>query len=275
MVGSMGMWDRIRGASDASRRRMKSAGRDALERVDAIDDRVRAEDVMAQARAMARASLAGEEVPLPAAPPVQPRQTVTWHLPSPPEFHEDPEVTEEPPVATRFPNSMGFSDLEVETLVRVEHFPGREDVELEALVQGCRLEGQLLEASLAVGRGWVQLCNGVMQRDEVWEAAVYFTGAHHAPDVEEAVEHHRSDNTDQSLRGLGFALASHVVELHGASRDASDPGDYRDALARLDNAMAVRSDLLVAYPELEEELDVLPLAPRGVYGFRGFAWRDS
>ncbi len=271
----MGMWDRIRGASDASRRRMKSAGRDALERVDAINDRVRAEDVMAQARAMARASLAGEEVPLPAAPPVQPRQTVTWHLPSPPEFHEDPEVTEEPPVATRFPNSMGFSDLEVETLVRVEHFPGREDVELEALVQGCRLEGQLLEASLAVGRGWVQLCNGVMQRDEVWEAAVYFTGAHHAPDVEEAVEHHRSDNTDQSLRGLGFALASHVVELHGASRDASDPGDYRDALARLDNAMAVRSDLLVAYPELEEELDVLPLAPRGVYGFRGFAWRDS
>jgi len=253
---------------------MKSAGRDALERVDAIDDQARADDLMAQARAMARASLVGEEVPLPAPPPTQPRKTVTWHLPSPPDFHEDPEVTEEPPVSTRFPNSMGFSDLEVETLVRMEHFPGREDVELDALVQGCRLEGQLLEASLAVGRGWVQLCNGVMQRDEVWEAAVYFTGAHHAPGVEEALEQHRSDNTDQSLRGLGFALAVHAVELHGASRDATDPGDYRDALSRLDRAMSSRGHLVEAFPEIEEELDVLPLAPRGVYGFRGFAWRD-
>jgi hypothetical protein len=114
-----------------------------------------------------------------------------------------------------------------------------------------------------------------MQRDEIWEAAVYFTGAHHALEVEEAVEHHRSDNTDQSLRGLGFALAGHAKELHGASREASDPRDYRDALARLDKAMACRRDLLEAFPELEEELDVLPLAPRGVYGFRGFAWRDS
>ena len=271
----MGMWDRIRGASDASRRRVKSAGRDALDRVDAIEEKVRAEDVMAQARAMARASLAEKDVPLPTPQPLQPRQVVTWHLPSPPEFHEDPEVTEEPPVATLFPNSMGFSDLEVETLVRVEHFPGREDVDLEALVLGCKLEGQLLEASLAVGRGWVQLCNGIMQRDEVWEAAVYFSGAHHAPAVEEALEHHWGDNTDQSLRRLGFALVDHAVELHGASKEASDPGGFRKALVRLDRAMALRSDLVEAAPELEKELGVLPVAPRGVYGFRDFAWRDS
>jgi len=254
---------------------VKSAGRDALDRVDAIEEKVRAEDVMAQARAMARASLAEKDVPLPTPQPLQPRQVVTWHLPSPPEFHEDPEVTEEPPVATLFPNSMGFSDLEVETLVRVEHFPGREDVDLEALVLGCKLEGQLLEASLAVGRGWVQLCNGIMQRDEVWEAAVYFSGAHHAPAVEEALEHHRGDNTDQSLRRLGFALVDHAVELHGASKEASDPGGFRKALVRLDRAMALRSDLVEAAPELEKELGVLPVAPRGVYGFRDFAWRDS
>jgi hypothetical protein len=253
---------------------MKNAGREALERVDAIDDRARDEDLMAQARSMARASLVREEV-APRPPPVQPRETVAWHLPSPPEFHEDPEVTEDPPVATHFPNSMGFSDLEVETLVRVEHFPGREDVDLEALVEGCRLEGQLLDASLAVGRGWIQLCNGIMQRDEIWEAAVYFSGAHHAPEVEEALERHRSDKTEQSLRVLGFALTDHLVELHGASRDAPDPGEYRNALARLDRAMASRCDLVEAYPELEEELDALPLAPRGVYGFRGFAWLDS
>jgi hypothetical protein len=255
---------------------MKNAGREALERVDAIDERVRAEDLMAQARAMARASLAGEVEPLlPKPPQVQPREAVTWHLPSPPEFHEDPEVTEDSLVATRFPNSMGFSDLEVETLVRVEHFPGREDVDLEALVRGCRLEGQLLEASLAVGRGWVRLCNGLMQQDEVWEAAVYFSGAHHAPRVEEALEGHRNDKTDESLRGVGFALADHAMELYGASRDAPDSGDYRDALSRLDQAMADRSAMVEAHPELEEELDVLPLAPRGVYGFRGFTWLDS
>jgi len=273
MVGHMGMWDRIRGASDASRRRMKSAGREVLDRVDSIDQAVLSEDDDAQARAMAKASLAPHGYEPPPASFIAP-PAPSWTVPSPPAFPADPDLTEEPEPASRFRNSMHFSDQEIETLIRVEHFPGREEVDLDTLYAACRVEGRLLTASLAVGRGWLHLVAGWMQSNEIWEAAVFFCGAHHDPDVEEAMEG-AVGGADPDLRALGYALAPFAGELLGASRDADDPDGLRESLEILTTAWADRLQMLEDVPELAEELGRLPSGTQGVYGFRGFRWLDS
>ena len=54
-----------------------------------------------------------------------------------------------------FPNSMGFSDEEIETLLRVEHYPQLEELDIGVLYALACLEGQLLSSAETAGRGWV------------------------------------------------------------------------------------------------------------------------
>lgn len=281
----MSFWERLRTVSDASRRRIKAAARDALESVDGIEARALEQSPTAQARSM----VLGIEEPdrglgrismdldLPSAsPPPPPVHTIApeWMGPPAPDFPVDPEFMDESIPSRLFPNSMGFSDEEIETLLRVEHFPHLEALDISVLYALACMEGRLLISSEVAGKAWAHLLEELVEQEEIWEETLYFTGAHHEPTLLEAVIALGNNPAPEDYRALGYSLLPFAEELVGASVGAADPKGLRDALVEMVATVQMRENL--ASTEGSEALaDVagrLPMKGRGVFAFRGFAW---
>ncbi|MEE2751602.1 MAG: hypothetical protein VX519_09230 [Myxococcota bacterium] len=289
----MSIWERLRNASDASRRRIKSIAREAMDGVDDIESRALGNSTTAQARALVQ----GRPLP-PVRPPsfsvnmdlhvsapsvaereVEKAPTVSldWVGPPAPEFPPGAEFHDESVPSRCFPNSMGFSDEEVETLLRVEHYPRLSGLNVEVLYGLACLEGRLLSASEDAGRAWVDLIANLVDQEEIWEEALYFTGAHHDTGLLEATEALGDTPVCEDYRAVGYSLLPFAEELVGASVGARDPLGFRDALGRMVSGFEGRRELACSNEGtgLVEEVEGLPMKARGVFAFRGFVWLDS
>ncbi len=293
MVLHMSIWERLRGVSDAGRRRMKTIARDALDGVDEIESRALGDSRTAQARAIVQGiapkttnptSFSGSLDLFVPAPPPPPDETVEtarvsldWVGPPAPEFPPGLEFQDESVPSRCFPNSMGFSDEEIETLLRVEHYPRLEHLDVDILYALACLEGRLLSASEDAGRAWVDVLGHLVDQEEIWEEALYFTGVHHDACLQEATEALGGQPASEDFRAVGYSLLPFAGELVGASVGAEDPLGLRNALSVLLDAWENRLKLASSHEHeaLFDEVDGLPMKQRGVFAFRGFVWLDS
>lgn len=293
MVLHMSIWERLRNASDASRRRIKTMARDALDGVDEIETRALGNSTTAQARAIVQGrtppiappTSLGVRLDLhvpPPPPPVAevektPAASLDWVGPPAPDFPPGVEFQDESVPSRCFPNSMGFSDDEIETLLRVEHYPRLSALDANVLYALACLEGRLLSASEDAGRAWVDLIGGLVQQEEIWEEALYFTGVHHDGCLQEATEALGESPVCEDYRAVGYSLIPFAAELVGASKGARDPLGLRSALEVLLSGLEGRRSLASAQKDstLFDEVDGLPMKERGVFAFRGFVWLDS
>ncbi len=189
---------------------------------------------------------------------------------------EDTLVLEEPVAGedgVRFRNSLGFSDDEVVTLFRVEHYPHLPDVDDITLYKMSRVEEDILLRSMYAGHAFRDAWRRVVPKAPLWEAAFWFTGVHRDPAALEALTRLETDWTDEAARQLGWSLWPYRDELAGAVAGLEDPAALLLAIDALGEALAARRVLIRRGPrDLEVELDYKPVEQRGVFRFKGFRW---
>jgi len=187
---------------------------------------------------------------------------------------EDTLVLEElPKDGPRFRNSLGFSDQEVVTLFRVEHYPHLPGVDDVTLYRLSRVEEDVLVRSMYVGHAFRDAWRRVVPADELWEAAFWFTGVHRDPQALESLQRLETDWTDEAARQLGWAVWRYCEELRGAVKGLEDPAALVGAFEALDGALKARERLIArSDPALKVELDHRPVELRGVFRFKGFRW---
>ena len=105
-----------------------------------------------------------------------------------------------------FRNSLGFSDEEVVTLFRVEHYPHLPDVDDLTLYRMARIEEDILTRSVVVGHSFRDVWRRVVPSEILWEAAFWFTGVHRDPAALESLCRLETDWTDEAARQLGWAV---------------------------------------------------------------------
>ncbi len=195
--------------------------------------------------------------------------------PLPPQ-DDDTLVFEEPPgeeQGTRYRNSLGFSDEEILTLFRVEHYPHLPSVDDRTLYRMARVEEDILLRSLYVGHAFRDAWRRVVPAEPLWEAAFWFTGVHRDAAALESLLRFEADWTDEAARQLGWAVWPYRNELAGAVQGLEDPAALLLAFDALREALSVRAALIRRGPsDLEVELDFKPVEQRGVFRFKGFRW---
>jgi hypothetical protein len=185
----------------------------------------------------------------------------------------DDDRTDDAQDAVRFRNSLGFSDNEVITLFRVEHYPYLPDVDDVTLYRMARIEEDILLRSMYVGHAFRDAWRRVVPNHSLWEAAFWFTGVHRDSGAQESLHRLETDWTDEAARRLGWAVWPFRLELSGAVAGLEDPAALILALDALGEALDARSVLIRKGPEdLLVEIDFKPVIQRGVFRFKGFRW---
>lgn len=173
----------------------------------------------------------------------------------------------------RFRNSLGFSDDEVVTLFRVEHYPHLPDVDDGTLYRMSRVEEDILLRSMYVGHAFRDAWRRVVPSAPLWEAAFWFTGVHRDPAALESLIRLETDWTDEAARQLGWAVWPYRAELSGAVAGLEDPAALLLAFEALGEALTARAVLIRRGPrDLAVESDFKPVEQRGVFRFKGFRW---
>ncbi len=189
---------------------------------------------------------------------------------------DDTLVLDEPapgPDGIRFRNSLGFSDDEVVTLFRVEHYPHLPDVDDATLYRMSRVEEDILLRSMYVGHAFRDAWRRVVPKEPLWEAAFWFTGVHRDAAALESLLRLETDWTDEAARQLGWAVWPYREELVGAVAGLEDPAALLLAFEALRDALEARRLLIRRGPaDLQVELDFKPVEQRGVFRFKGFRW---
>lgn len=173
----------------------------------------------------------------------------------------------------RYRNSLGFSDDEVVTLFRMEHYPHLPDVDDDTLYRMSRIEEDILLRSMYVGHAFRDAWRRVVPKEPLWEAAFWFTGVHRDAAALESLLRLETDWTDEAARQLGWAVWPYRDELTGAVNGLEDPAALVLAFEALRDALEARRALVLRGPtDLAVELDFKPVELRGVFRFKGFRW---